>query len=127
MSDINALTEVCSGWEETSADGMVCSSAKLGGIIDSTIMTGEWFVIFNDHRSTMEGFKTRQEAIEAFIAAPLVREYYKVWFFDGHQRWRRFDNPKQVQDFEAAYGFDHGGIVFCKEDAAGNSLLPSDS
>lgn len=33
-----------------------------GNIIDIAYAVGEWFIIFDDGRTPMEGFKTKQEA-----------------------------------------------------------------
>ena len=41
----------------------------LGGIIDCTIATGEWFVIFNADIPAIEGIATRDEAFAAHAAA----------------------------------------------------------
>lgn len=51
---------------------MLCCPSIRGGIIDSCIATGEWFVVFSDDRKTLEGFDTRDDAIEAFAASSLV-------------------------------------------------------
>jgi len=32
-----------------------------------------WFVIFNDGRKVQEGYKTREDAVEAFAASVLSR------------------------------------------------------
>jgi|AntAceMinimDraft_13_1070369.scaffolds.fasta_scaffold181043_1 cellulase/cellobiase CelA1 len=57
-------------WNEIK-DGIATNADPiLGGIIDQTIMTGEWFVIFNDDAiPAIEGIATRAEAFKAFDAA----------------------------------------------------------
>lgn len=55
------------GWTE-SASGMACNSDLiLGGIIDKTIVSGKWFIIFNDDDLEMiEGLSSREEAFKVF-------------------------------------------------------------
>lgn len=62
---IEALNTICPGWTE-SESGMLCSAHDNGGIIDSAIVSGEWFVIHGDG-TVEEGFDTREDAIEAFV------------------------------------------------------------
>lgn len=69
MSQIQALNTIATGWTESRAGGLLCNPNAGGGIIDVTIATGEWFVIFNDARKSLEGFDTRDDAIEAFAIA----------------------------------------------------------
>ena len=61
-------------WNEIK-DGIATNADPiLGGIIDQTIMTGEWFVIFNDDAiPAIEGIATRAAAFEAFEAAIAAR------------------------------------------------------
>ena len=47
---------------------MICNPNKGGGIIDRTFASGEWFVVFNDDRETLDGFATRDDAVAAFVA-----------------------------------------------------------
>lgn len=58
------------GWTESST-GLACNSDPvLGGIIDKTIVSGEWFVIFNDDNLEMiEGLSSREEAFKEFQKA----------------------------------------------------------
>jgi hypothetical protein len=63
----SAVTEV-NGW--TGGAGLLCSAhPTLGGIIDRAIVSGEWFVIFNNSAEITDGFATRADAIAAFDAA----------------------------------------------------------
>lgn len=57
-------------WNE-SASGLACNNDPvLGGIIDKTIISGEWFVIFNDDNLEMiEGLSSREEAFKEFQKA----------------------------------------------------------
>lgn len=55
-------------WKECETGMMACADEKFGGIIDSAIVSGEWFCIFNDDIDAIEGFDTREDAKEAFIA-----------------------------------------------------------
>lgn len=73
MNDtINALNTISKGWTEATPGGLLCNPNAGGGIIDKAIVSGEWFVIFNDDRQTIEGFETRDDAVEAFAASSLV-------------------------------------------------------
>lgn len=72
QSRIDALNTICPGWSEASDGGMLCSSHPKGGIIDDAPATGEWFVIFNDERATLEGYDSRDDAIEAFRLASIA-------------------------------------------------------
>lgn len=58
-------------WNHLSEHGMATSTDPVfGGIIDKAIVSGEWFVIFNSEEiETLEGFKTKQEAMAAHKAA----------------------------------------------------------
>lgn len=64
------MSTLSQGWNE-SASGMACNSDPvLGGIIDKTIVSGEWFVIFNDDDLDMiEGLSSREEAFKEFQKA----------------------------------------------------------
>lgn len=59
------------GWTESRPGALACNAdPELGGIIDRTIKTGEWFVIFNsDHIATIDGLPTREAAFEAYSKA----------------------------------------------------------
>lgn len=54
-------------WNHLSEDGIATNTDPIfGGIVDKAIVSGEWFVIPNDDRiSLMDGFDTKQEAIDA--------------------------------------------------------------
>lgn len=66
---IEALNTICPGWTEAQPGGMLCNPNAGGGIIDAEIKSGAWFVIFNDSRPNLEGYATREDAIEAFAIA----------------------------------------------------------
>lgn len=66
---INALNTICNGWTESRPGGLLCNPNIGGGIIDSEIVSGEWFVIFNDNRKALTGYESREDAIEAFAIA----------------------------------------------------------
>ena len=53
---------------KVSSTGMACSNdPQLGGIIDSEIVSGLWFIIFNDDDLEMiTGLKTQEEAFKVF-------------------------------------------------------------
>ena len=72
MSVINALNAISQGWSESRSGGMLVNPNAGGGIIDVAIVSGEWFIIFNDDREPVEGFATRDDAIEAFAIASRV-------------------------------------------------------
>jgi hypothetical protein len=57
------------GWSEAFPGGLACSADPItGGIIDSVILSGEWFVIFNrDDLPMLDGFTSRDEAIQACV------------------------------------------------------------
>lgn len=57
------------GWKINGA-GIACNADPvLGGIIDSNIVSGKWFVIFNDDDlETIEGLDSRYEAFKVFEA-----------------------------------------------------------
>ena len=69
---IEALNTLCAGWTESRPGAMLCNPNAGGGIIDSEIVSGEWFVIFNDSRETLSGYESREDAIEAFAIASRV-------------------------------------------------------
>lgn len=54
-------------WIESENGLMINSDPILGGIIDKTIKTGEWFVIFHsDLIPTIEGLESKEKALYAF-------------------------------------------------------------
>ena len=63
------LNAICEGWTEAQPGGLLCNPNAGGGIIDAEILSGEWFVIFNDGRATLAGYETRADAVEAFVNA----------------------------------------------------------
>lgn len=71
---LNALNAICPGWTESRPDGLLCSPHPGGGIIDCSWVSREWFVIFNDGRPPVEGFDSRDDAIEAFAMASRMTE-----------------------------------------------------
>ena len=74
MSDLTTLNSLFPGWTESGSTGLICNPHPAGGIIDKTILTGEWFVVFNDGRPTIEDLGSRDEAVKAFVkAAPVSR------------------------------------------------------
>ncbi len=64
-------TTLTNGWTEAYAGGIATNNdPDLGGIIDSAIVSGEWFVIFNsDHIAPIEGLPNRDAAFAAHAAA----------------------------------------------------------
>ena len=69
MDQINALCLISQGWTESRAGGMLVNPKAGGAIIDVAIASREWFIIFNDHRETLKGFASREDAIESFAIA----------------------------------------------------------
>ncbi|CAG9169921.1 hypothetical protein [Cupriavidus pinatubonensis] len=59
------------GWTEAFAGGMATNTDSVrGGIVDTEIVSGKWFAIFNDDSISMvEGLNSRAEAFKAFGAA----------------------------------------------------------
>ena len=57
-----------SGWTEATPGGMAtCNNPQYGGIVDSEIVSGKWFVIFNDPDIPMiDNLETRGDAFEAY-------------------------------------------------------------
>lgn len=55
------------GWK-FSESGMACNAdPQLGGIIDKAIVSGLWFIIFNDNAlDVIEGLHSQEEAFEVF-------------------------------------------------------------
>ena len=75
MNAIELLNKICKGWGESpSGSGMLVNPCESGGIIDKAYVSNEWFVIFNDDRTIIEGLESREEAIEAFAAASIVSD-----------------------------------------------------
>lgn len=68
MNAIRTINVISNGWTESHSGGLLCNPAKNGGIIDKAIVSGEWFVIFGDGKPTLEGYETRDDAVEAFCA-----------------------------------------------------------
>ena len=66
---LETLNFVCKGWTQSPSGDLLCNPCLAGGIIDKTIKGGEWFVIFNDERATIEGLESQADAVEAFCAA----------------------------------------------------------
>ena len=64
-------------WLESGNGLMINPDPILGGIIDKTIKTGEWFVIFHsDLIPAIEGIETKEKALKAFEAA--IESVYQV-------------------------------------------------
>jgi hypothetical protein len=57
------------GWTEVAKGGMATNSDPIdGGIVDSNIVSGKWFVIFNrDDLDFSEGYTNRENALEYFF------------------------------------------------------------
>lgn len=65
---LNDLNRVAPGWKVGCSEGILSNAAPYGGIIDKNLVSGEWFVIFNnDNFEALDGFATRDEAIDAFV------------------------------------------------------------
>lgn len=73
-TDIETLNALAPGWVESHAGGMLCNGHPKGGIIDHEIVSGNWFVIFNDKREIIDGLDSRHAAVQAFVSAPAVSE-----------------------------------------------------
>ncbi len=69
MNAIETLNAICEGWTEGRSGGILCNPKDNGGIIDKAILSTEWFIVFNDDRGVIEGFESREDAVEAFAAA----------------------------------------------------------
>jgi hypothetical protein len=69
MSAIETLNSVIEGWSECIPGGLICNPQGEGGIIDSAIVSGKWFIIFNNDREPIEGFESRDDAVAAFVKA----------------------------------------------------------
>ena len=69
---LNALNAIVPGWTESRPGAMLTNPNPGGGIIDCAYEINEWFVIFNDDLRCLEGFDTRDDAIEAFAQARLL-------------------------------------------------------
>lgn len=59
------------GWKANDVQGTIgiaCNNdPQLGGIIDSNLVSGKWFIIFNDDDLDMvEGLDTREDAFKVF-------------------------------------------------------------
>lgn len=64
-------------WIESGNGLMVNPDPVLGGIIDKTIKTGEWFVIFHsDLIPTIEGLESKEKALQAFDNA--IQSTYQI-------------------------------------------------
>ena len=68
VTAIKTLNAICNGWSGTES-GLLVNPSIAGGIIDKQIVSGDWFVIFNDDRPTITGLENQDDAIEAFAAA----------------------------------------------------------
>jgi hypothetical protein len=66
---IERLNKILDGWTESRPGGLICNPREGGAIIDSEILSGLWFVIFNDDRPTLTDLPTRDDAVTAFILA----------------------------------------------------------
>lgn len=73
------MTKLPDGWTESHQGGLVCSGHPLtGGIIDSEIVSGKWFVIFNDDSiDSINELATRDDALDAARAAFETRAEHK--------------------------------------------------
>ena len=65
--EVEPLLAICPGWSESRPGALVCTNHPQGGIIDSVMLSTEWFIIFNDARGPRDGFSSRAEAIDAFV------------------------------------------------------------
>jgi hypothetical protein len=68
METQTGVTEMIAGWK---SNGRIATNTDpdLGGIIDSAIASGKWFVIFNADIPAIEDLDTREEAFAAHAAA----------------------------------------------------------
>lgn len=69
MTAIELLNKVCDGWSQAFDGGLLCNPNVNGGIIDKAIVSGEWFIIFNDDRAPVEGIDSLNDAIEFFASS----------------------------------------------------------
>lgn len=69
MSNDDAMKILPDHWFESNPGKMICSNHPTEGvIIDYTIVSGEWFVIFNNPKIEMlEHYTSRIEAVKAFL------------------------------------------------------------
>ena len=67
MTTLEALNQILPGWTESRTGGLLCNHAKNGAIIDQAVKSGEWFAVTD--AGTLEGYATREDAVEAYIAA----------------------------------------------------------
>ena len=63
------------GWTEASPGGMATNPDRMiGGIIDSEVLPGQWFVIFNDRSvPPVHGLASRAHAFQALHETLLAR------------------------------------------------------
>lgn len=63
------MKAIFQNWK-VSETGIMCSNhPTLGGIIDKAIVSGKWFVVFNDEIDLIEGLESIEDAKEAFVTA----------------------------------------------------------
>lgn len=66
IEELNAVTGT--QWSEGPNGMLTNNDPARGGIIDATILSSEWFVIFNDDDLPLrDGFPDRETAIRAFL------------------------------------------------------------
>lgn len=126
---LDALNEVCAGWSESRPGGLVCNPGIAGGIIDSEILSGEWFVIFNDSRESLDGFESREAAVAAFVSASRMSEiemraaYYKL----GGANVVRMVGDVKAGSITVTYqgGYSHTFVQVAEVELAEKILYPS--
>lgn len=73
VADAKAMRDLMmpAGWTEATPGGMATNPDPVnGGIVDTAIVTGEWFAIANrEVAEPLEGFATRAEAFAALRSA----------------------------------------------------------
>jgi len=67
MTNSHVYNTAPTGFSESVSGMCVNNDPLLGGIIDSRIVDGKWFVIFNDDALEMvEGIGSREEAFQVY-------------------------------------------------------------
>ena len=106
-------------WKEAYAGGMATNLDPIrGGIIDSEIVSGKWFVIFNDDSiANIEGLSSRREAFAAHDAAAVEKQV------EESAIRRRAKNPERARERIEDAGEKIGGA---RKDFYASSLSHAD-
>jgi hypothetical protein len=114
MDAIQQLNTIVDGWSESAPGGLLCNPRTGGGIIDSEMVSGLWFVVFDDSHPIIEGLATREDAVAAFISAkqpPSIKATLKDLLIRMSETAKGFKRPASLRYLRICVYKDHALLI----------------